>query len=630
MPRTNRITTDDGDCAVLASSLHRRIQTMSEAIMDSARFDAHARACSDGTTRRTLARLLGGLALGLLLSPIPGAAKKDGDAKQHGRGTPRGKGAATDTEKATGKPKQGTKDAHHPRDSRRNKDRPKAHPSEPTDAPIDDPTHDPPDELTPDPIADAPRPPTRGAQRQDVTTAADGDCRQAGKPCTRGKQCCTGKCLGSGVCSCNASNPCPRPTNPCKEAVCSDTGRCVNQNRADGAPCDTTGGVCASGQCVAACQAEDKQTTCTGTQCGTVPNNCDQLVDCGSCASEMACQSGACVCPLGKTACGNGHCANTQIDPTNCGRCGTICDEGNGTCQNGICATPEVCDGVDNNFDGAVDECPGNQVCRSGLCGCPAGTRDCDGDDRCEQLGTNEHCAECTPCTGGKVCQGGALAGTCGCPDGTRDCGATCAACCGNADCPSSQVCQDGRCATCNGISCGNGCGCLAGSVCEDGGCVPCPAGTKECARDIGGTVVVSCTPLDDCCPSRGNDCPADQVCQEDGQCGCNGTRCGDNCTCASDQVCWDGWCNDPSCFDDAECPHNQFCQNGACVCPGELCGYDDCCVGGMICQDGQCVHTSCINTADCSPNQYCYNGQCRCNTPCGTRCCVPCSGACN
>src|SRR5215212_7415366 len=186
MPRTNRITTDDGDCAVLASSLHRRTQTMSEAIMDAARFDAHARACSDGTTRRTLARLLGGLALGLLLSPIPGAAKKDGDAKQHGRGTPRGQGAATDTEKATGKPKQGTKDAHHPRDSRRNKDRPKAHPSEPADAPIDDPTHDPthdpPDELTPEAGAGAGRAAARGGRGQEVAAAAGGDCGRAGKP----------------------------------------------------------------------------------------------------------------------------------------------------------------------------------------------------------------------------------------------------------------------------------------------------------------------------------------------------------------------------------------------------------------------------------------------------------------
>jgi hypothetical protein len=192
--------------------------------MDSARFDALARSLSEGMTRRRISRLLGGLTLGLLLHPIAGNAKTHGKAKTRGHGTGQDKSKSED--------KQGTKDAHHSRDERRQKARPKAHPSEPTDAPVDDPTHDPthdpPDELTPDPIADAPRPPTRGAQRQDVTTAADGDCRQAGKPCTRGKQCCTGKCLGSGVFSCNASNLCPRPTNPCKEAVCSDTGRCVN------------------------------------------------------------------------------------------------------------------------------------------------------------------------------------------------------------------------------------------------------------------------------------------------------------------------------------------------------------------------------------------------------------------
>src|SRR5215217_4096020 len=99
--------------------------------MDSARFDALARSLSEGTTRRTLTRLLGGLAVGLLLHPIPG------DAKQHGAGTAKGKKKTT----ATGH--RDRKDTHHSHHPKRQKARPKAHPAEPTDEPVEDPVDDP-------------------------------------------------------------------------------------------------------------------------------------------------------------------------------------------------------------------------------------------------------------------------------------------------------------------------------------------------------------------------------------------------------------------------------------------------------------------------------------------------------
>src|SRR5829696_1721151 len=52
--------------------------------MDSDRFDALVRAFSEGTTRRTLTRLLGGLALGALLRPLAGAAEKGGKGQDKG------------------------------------------------------------------------------------------------------------------------------------------------------------------------------------------------------------------------------------------------------------------------------------------------------------------------------------------------------------------------------------------------------------------------------------------------------------------------------------------------------------------------------------------------------------------
>src|SRR5215207_249935 len=71
--------------------------------MDSDRFDALTRSFSADTTRRSLTRLLGGLALSGLLSSLAGAAKKgghhnkgghyknDGNAKKGGKGKGNGK-----------------------------------------------------------------------------------------------------------------------------------------------------------------------------------------------------------------------------------------------------------------------------------------------------------------------------------------------------------------------------------------------------------------------------------------------------------------------------------------------------------------------------------------------------------
>ena len=57
-------TIDDGDCAVLATSLHRRFWSERPACMDASRFDSLARALSSSRSRRSIARLLGTLAFG--------------------------------------------------------------------------------------------------------------------------------------------------------------------------------------------------------------------------------------------------------------------------------------------------------------------------------------------------------------------------------------------------------------------------------------------------------------------------------------------------------------------------------------------------------------------------------------
>jgi len=75
--RIRPITTDDDDCAPLASSRHRRT-TETETTMDEARFDELVRSLRLGATRRRALRLLGrGVLVGALplaLDPDPAAA----------------------------------------------------------------------------------------------------------------------------------------------------------------------------------------------------------------------------------------------------------------------------------------------------------------------------------------------------------------------------------------------------------------------------------------------------------------------------------------------------------------------------------------------------------------------------
>jgi hypothetical protein len=223
------------------------------------------------------------------------------------------------------------------------------------------------------------------------------------------------------------------------------------------------------------------------------------------------------------------------ITGLNCDGGGKSCDTGmmgvcaggttqctNGTsivCKPDVPASTEICDGLDNDCDGVVDQgnpCTGaNQICDRGVCvnqcndtefPCLLGFQ-CDQgyckDPRC--LGIN--------CPVGQVCVAGACQGGC---DGVV--------------CPHGQACRIGRCIDpCAGVTC------LAGDVCEGGACVP------QC----------SCRP-----------CSAGLACAADGRCvdaGCEMMSCG------AGLVCVGGACMDP-CDTGTMCPAGQTCSTGGCV----------------------------------------------------------------
>ena len=163
---------------------------------------------------------------------------------------------------------------------------------------------------------------------------AEHGCRHAGRACRRDGQCCSGDCLGNNTCRCARASQCPQPTNPCKKAVCTGTGRCTFGNKANGVICPD--GICCGGNCV------DHSTN---------PNNCGECGHvCQFTNATARCAAGSCVldtCDSGYLDCDgiatNGCEVDSLSDENNCGGCGNVCVSG--TCEFGFCVA--ICgDGI--------------------------------------------------------------------------------------------------------------------------------------------------------------------------------------------------------------------------------------------------------------------------------------------
>ena len=455
------------------------------------------------------------------------------------------------------------------------------------------------------------------------TGVAQTDCRRPGASCRTPDQCCSRQCSPEGVCLCTAADQCPKPRNPCRKARCA-RGNCGVVNKPAGTACDD-------------------RIACTGL---------------GTCSAGGTCQPGApddARCPAANP-CLVGRCepANPSRDARGC--VFTPVSGGTISCGTGACArevaacvdgrpqecvpgqpSAEVCNGIDDDCDGVVDNgatCTGGKTCQDGACACPQGQTECGGV--CVDTGTNpSHCGACdVPCDGGTgTCRGGRCARPEACNgadddlDGVVDDGAAC---------PHNQVCLDGRCGCPAGTQdCdGNGvcedlqtndrfCGdcataCTGGKTCQGGVC-RCPAGQKDC----GGT----CFSEASCCPGTTRPCYTGPAGTEGvGTCRTGTQTCGQDGAwggCAGEVVPTADTCNglDEDCDgvpdDEASCPAGKGCVGGRCVCPS---GQKDC--------DGTCIATaSCCTTADCGTGgKVCPSpgGTCECpqdTTLCGTRC---------
>ena len=284
--------------------------------------------------------------------------------------------------------------------------------------------------------------------------------------------------------------------------------------------------------------------------------------NCGACGNECeafeVCAAGTCSleCPGGKIAC-SGSCVDILSDVGNCGRCGNVCTAGmnaSPVCENGICAVRcdegwsdmdgdgacetlcepssdvEICNGVDDNCDGNIDEgfdCRmGHAVSCTTTCGslgtgtcsldctipgpseCAPPAEICNGaDDDCDTLcdnglaccsGLTEFCTTACSSAGIRTCTSTCSWSTCSPPPET----------CNGADDDCDTLCDNGfECCRDERGECTTSCGSTGGRVCSSscawGACTP-PAETCNGADDDCDTV---CDNGFECCAGLESSC---------------------------------------------------------------------------------------------------------------------------
>jgi hypothetical protein len=230
----------------------------------------------------------------------------------------------------------------------------------------------------------------------------------------------------------------------------------------------------------------------------------------------------------GVTCMGGGQICDTQMKGV-CAVGVTQCQVGGAapSCASRVKPTAEVCDNLDNDCNGMVDDnatCPiAGWVCDHGTCVHPCDDTSefkCVPGLQCDQgLCKDPKCIGVT-CNDGQICRAG-----------------TCVGGCTGVTCPIGQTCQLGVCVDlCAGVTC-------TGGACENGVCVaPCSCRVCGAGKTCGDGVHCVDTGCASATATATMSCPAGQVCQAGG--------CKDPCTgaaCPGGAACHDGQCDPPT-----------------------------------------------------------------------------------
>ncbi len=341
----------------------------------------------------------------------------------------------------------------------------------------------------------------------------------AGSPCTVG----TGACEASGTYVCNAAGDgtiCDASPGSASSEVCDGIDNDCDGQVDDGVTrtCGTNAGVCSTG--TEYC-SNGSWGSCQGNVSGS-SETCDgQDNDCDGSTDEGYSNGAPCTV-------GTGACQRTGTLVCNGSGSGTVCDASPGS------PSTEVCDNVDNDCDGQVDEgvtrscgtntgvcSTGTSYCSSGLWGscvgstspstevCDGQDNDCDGstdegvrttfyfDSDGDGYGTSSSITACNPSGDYTATQSR------DCDDGNSSVypGATNVFCSGTIDydCDGTLGCRDNNCSTGDACSTSSALGQCSGDICDTGG--------------GGGNCSVLCA-FDEYCTCGGTlCCPEGQLC---------------------------------------------------------------------------------------------------------------------